>query len=141
MKKILPSKASRDSSWTNELVNDHFQLSRSAIYLLVLISGAMLQISFLWSRVTRILILRRYLEAMIFFKPGLSPNTVYRVTVKAKNIRSPHFNLDETTPQYAEKYCTHVEFRTLPKGGRRFSSNPVCVVECFASVSVFFKLK
>ena len=28
----------------------------------------MLQISFLWSRVTRILILRRYLEAMIFFK-------------------------------------------------------------------------
>ena len=47
---------------------------------------------------------------------GLSPNTVYRVTVKAKNIRSPHFNLDENTPKYAEKYCTHVEFRTLPKG-------------------------
>ncbi|KAI9559005.1 hypothetical protein GHT06_015794 [Daphnia sinensis] len=48
---------------------------------------------------------------------GLSPNTIYRVTVKAKNIRSPHFNtMDETTAKYAEKYCTHVEFRTLPKG-------------------------
>ena len=47
---------------------------------------------------------------------GLSPNTIYRVTVKAKNIRSPHFNLDETTTKYTEKYCTHVEFRTLPKG-------------------------
>ena len=24
--------------------------------------------------------------------------------------------MDETTAKYAEKYCTHVEFRTLPKG-------------------------
>ena len=48
---------------------------------------------------------------------GLSPNTIYRVTIKAKNIRSPHFNtMDETTAKYAEKYCTHVQFRTLPKG-------------------------
>lgn len=93
---------------------------------------------------------------------GLSPNTVYRVTVKAKNIRSPHFQppmapqmppaatplnqvrlliplllhfifslflfsfscnntflagqVDETTRGYVEKFCTHVEFRTLPKG-------------------------
>lgn len=49
---------------------------------------------------------------------GLSPNTIYRVTVKAKNIRSPHFNSapDETSAKHAEKYCTHVEFRTLPKG-------------------------
>ena len=53
---------------------------------------------------------------IFFFFSGLSPNTIYRVTVKAKNIRSPHFNLDETTQKYAEKYCTHVEFRTLPKG-------------------------
>ena len=24
--------------------------------------------------------------------------------------------MDETTAKYAEKYCTHVQFRTLPKG-------------------------
>ncbi len=32
---------------------------------------------------------------------GLSPNTVYRVTVKAKNIRSPHFQPQAQLPPVA----------------------------------------
>ncbi|XP_049794503.1 RIMS-binding protein 2-like [Schistocerca nitens] len=45
---------------------------------------------------------------------GLAPNTVYRVTVRAKNIRAPHF--DEKNTQQMERLSTHIDFRTLPKG-------------------------
>ncbi|XP_054290498.1 peripheral-type benzodiazepine receptor-associated protein 1-like isoform X8 [Macrosteles quadrilineatus] len=45
---------------------------------------------------------------------GLAPNTVYRVTVRAKNIRAPHF--DEKTNISIERYSCHIDFRTLPKG-------------------------
>jgi hypothetical protein len=44
----------------------------------------------------------------------LAPNTVYRVTVRAKNIRAPHF--DEKTNIPMERYSCHIDFRTLPKG-------------------------
>jgi hypothetical protein len=45
---------------------------------------------------------------------GLAPNTVYRVTVRAKNIRAPNF--DENSSQQMERFSCHVDFRTLPKG-------------------------
>ncbi|XP_066905379.1 RIMS-binding protein 2 [Halyomorpha halys] len=45
---------------------------------------------------------------------GLAPNTVYRVTVRAKNIRAPHF--DEKSNIAMERYSCHIDFRTLPKG-------------------------
>ncbi|XP_049839037.1 RIMS-binding protein 2-like isoform X9 [Schistocerca gregaria] len=45
---------------------------------------------------------------------GLAPNTVYRVTVRAKNIRAPHF--DEKNTQQMERLSAHIDFRTLPKG-------------------------
>ncbi|RZF46120.1 hypothetical protein LSTR_LSTR012980, partial [Laodelphax striatellus] len=45
---------------------------------------------------------------------GLAPNTVYRVTVRAKNIRAPNFNEKTTIP--VERYSCHIDFRTLPKG-------------------------
>ncbi|XP_024084394.1 peripheral-type benzodiazepine receptor-associated protein 1 isoform X4 [Cimex lectularius] len=45
---------------------------------------------------------------------GLAPNTVYRVTVRAKNIRAPHFDEKANIP--IERYACHIDFRTLPKG-------------------------
>ncbi|XP_075220462.1 RIMS binding protein [Lycorma delicatula] len=45
---------------------------------------------------------------------GLAPNTVYRVTVRAKNIRAPHFDEKSSIP--VERYSCHIDFRTLPKG-------------------------
>jgi len=45
---------------------------------------------------------------------GLAPNTVYRVTVRAKNIRAPNF--DEKASQQMERFSCHIDFRTLPKG-------------------------
>ncbi|XP_073998892.1 RIMS-binding protein 2-like isoform X2 [Rhodnius prolixus] len=45
---------------------------------------------------------------------GLAPNTVYRVTVRAKNIRAPHFDEKSNIP--VERYSCHIDFRTLPKG-------------------------
>jgi hypothetical protein len=45
---------------------------------------------------------------------GLAPNTVYRVTVRAKNIRAPNF--DEKASQQMERLSCHIDFRTLPKG-------------------------
>ncbi|XP_069684047.1 RIMS-binding protein 2 isoform X8 [Periplaneta americana] len=45
---------------------------------------------------------------------GLAPNTVYRVTVRAKNIRAPTF--DEKASQQMERFSCHIDFRTLPKG-------------------------
>ncbi|CAG7722268.1 unnamed protein product [Allacma fusca] len=45
---------------------------------------------------------------------GLTPNTTYRVTVRSKNIKAPHF--DEKNCKQMEKLSSHTEFRTLPKG-------------------------
>ncbi|XP_037076766.1 LOW QUALITY PROTEIN: RIMS-binding protein 2-like [Pollicipes pollicipes] len=45
---------------------------------------------------------------------GISPNTVYRVSVKVKNITAPQFNNRNGTSR--ERQATHIEFRTLPKG-------------------------
>ncbi|XP_017879224.1 uncharacterized protein LOC108624439 isoform X3 [Ceratina calcarata] len=45
---------------------------------------------------------------------GLAPSTIYRVTVKAKNLRATHFE-DQNT-QAANNLACHVHFKTLPKG-------------------------
>ncbi|EEB13454.1 hypothetical protein Phum_PHUM240780 [Pediculus humanus corporis] len=45
---------------------------------------------------------------------GLAPNTIYRVTVRAKNIRAPHF--DEKSQKQLERFSCHMDFRTLSKG-------------------------
>jgi hypothetical protein len=55
---------------------------------------------------------------------GLAPNTVYRVTVRAKNIRAPNF--DEKASQQMERFSCHVDFRTLPKGGTGI--NPIMLL-------------
>lgn len=47
-------------------------------------------------------------------KIGLTPNTTYRVTVRSKNIKAPHF--DEKSSKQMEKLSSHTEFKTLPKG-------------------------
>uniref|UniRef100_A0A8D8M6V8 RIMS-binding protein 2 n=1 Tax=Cacopsylla melanoneura TaxID=428564 RepID=A0A8D8M6V8_9HEMI len=45
---------------------------------------------------------------------GLAPNTEYRVTVRAKNIRAPNYDDKAIVP--IERFSAHVDFRTLPKG-------------------------
>lgn len=45
---------------------------------------------------------------------GLAPSTIYRVTVKAKNLRATHF--DDQNAQAANNLACHVHFKTLPKG-------------------------
>jgi len=52
--------------------------------------------------------------ASTFDSPGLTPNTTYRVTVRSKNIKAPHF--DEKSSKQMEKLSSHTEFKTLPKG-------------------------
>lgn len=51
---------------------------------------------------------------IFLYSIGLAPNTVYRVTVRAKNIRAPHFDEKSSIP--VERYSCHIDFRTLPKG-------------------------
>ncbi|XP_076237563.1 RIMS binding protein isoform X7 [Calliopsis andreniformis] len=45
---------------------------------------------------------------------GLAPSTIYRVTVKAKNLRATHF--EDQNAQAANSLACHVHFKTLPKG-------------------------
>ncbi|XP_042864732.1 uncharacterized protein LOC122248652 isoform X5 [Penaeus japonicus] len=56
---------------------------------------------------------------------GLSPNTTYRATVRAKNLRAPQF--DEKATRNQERLSTTIEFRTLPKGWRGLPDPPVDV--------------
>ncbi|KAB7495452.1 RIMS-binding protein 2, partial [Armadillidium nasatum] len=44
---------------------------------------------------------------------GLSPNTIYRVSIRAKNLRAPQF--DEKSSLFQERLSAGIEFRTLPK--------------------------
>lgn len=57
---------------------------------------------------------------------GLAPNTVYRVTVRAKNIRAPNF--DEKASQQMERFSCHIDFRTLPKGEAAFIYSNIFVL-------------
>ncbi|XP_011863351.1 PREDICTED: peripheral-type benzodiazepine receptor-associated protein 1-like isoform X2 [Vollenhovia emeryi] len=45
---------------------------------------------------------------------GLAPSTIYRVTVKAKNLRATHF--EDQNAQAANNQACHVHFKTLNKG-------------------------
>ncbi len=51
---------------------------------------------------------------LVCHSSGLTPNTTYRVTVRSKNIKAPHF--DEKGSKQMEKLSAHTEFKTLPKG-------------------------
>jgi RIMS-binding protein 2 len=46
---------------------------------------------------------------------GLTPNTVYRVTVRAKNIKASPFVDEKSLVRLLEKLSAHTEFRTLNK--------------------------
>ena len=50
--------------------------------------------------------------------PGLTPNTTYRVSVCAKNIRAPQFIDQKAAAHTIDKLSASIEFRTLPKGMR-----------------------
>ncbi|XP_047472285.1 RIMS-binding protein 2-like isoform X4 [Penaeus chinensis] len=56
---------------------------------------------------------------------GLSPNTTYRVTIRAKNLRAPQF--DEKATRNQERLSTTIEFRTLPKDPKGLPDPPVDV--------------
>ena len=49
---------------------------------------------------------------------GLTPNTVYKVTVRAKNIKASPFVDEKSLVRLLEKLSAHTEFRTLNKGTR-----------------------
>lgn len=50
---------------------------------------------------------------------GLVPNTLYRVSVSAKTLRAPTFDQKRTSSSL-EKFSTHINFKTLPKGKHIF---------------------
>ena len=47
---------------------------------------------------------------------GLTPNTTYKVTVRAKNIKASPFVDEKSLARLLEKLSAHTEFRTLNKG-------------------------
>lgn len=55
---------------------------------------------------------------LLALSAGLAPDTVYRVTVRAKNIRAPHFDEKHNLP--LDRYSSHIDFVTLPKGASQW---------------------
>ena len=55
------------------------------------------------------------------FCPGLTPNTTYRVSIRAKNIKASPYVDEKSLIRLLEKLSAHTEFRTLTKGEKRFS--------------------
>ena len=47
---------------------------------------------------------------------GLTPNTYYKVTVRAKNIKASPYVDEKSLKKLLEKLSAHTEFRTLNKG-------------------------
>ena len=47
---------------------------------------------------------------------GLTPNTIYKVTVRAKNIKAAPYTSDRNVTKQLETLSSHVEIRTLPQG-------------------------
>lgn len=47
---------------------------------------------------------------------GLTPNTVYKVTVRAKNIKAAPYTVDRNVSKQIETLSSHIEIRTLPQG-------------------------
>ena len=48
--------------------------------------------------------------------PGLTPNTFYKVTIRAKNIKASPFVDEKSLRRHLDKLSAHTEFRTLDKG-------------------------
>ena len=53
---------------------------------------------------------------------GLTPNTTYKVTVRAKNIKASPFVDEKSLSRLLEKLSAHTEFKTLNKGNKFFFS-------------------
>ena len=47
---------------------------------------------------------------------GLAPNTVYKVTVRAKNIKAAPYVMDRNLSKQIDTLSSHLEIRTLPQG-------------------------
>ena len=47
---------------------------------------------------------------------GLAPNTVYKVTVRAKNIKAAPYVMDRNLSKQIDSLSSHLEIRTLPQG-------------------------
>eukprot|EP00090_Calanus_glacialis_P024942 TRINITY_DN3873_c0_g1_i1.p1 TRINITY_DN3873_c0_g1~~TRINITY_DN3873_c0_g1_i1.p1 ORF type:complete len:1331 (+),score=212.74 TRINITY_DN3873_c0_g1_i1:800-4792(+) len=47
---------------------------------------------------------------------GLTPNTLYKVTVRAKNIKAAPYILDRNVSKQIDTLSSHIEIRTLPQG-------------------------
>ena len=47
---------------------------------------------------------------------GLTPNTTYRVSIRAKNIKASPYVDEKSLIRLLEKLSAHTEFRTLKKG-------------------------
>ena len=59
---------------------------------------------------------------MSFFTSGLTPNTFYKVTIRAKNIKASPFVDEKSLRRHLDKLSAHTEFRTLDKGIDFFGS-------------------
>ena len=51
-----------------------------------------------------------------YFSPGLTTNTTYRVSIRAKNIKASPYVDEKSLIRLLEKLSAHTEFRTLKKG-------------------------
>ena len=47
---------------------------------------------------------------------GLTPNTIYKVTVRAKNIKAAPYVMDRNLSKQIDTLSSHLELRTLPQG-------------------------
>ena len=47
---------------------------------------------------------------------GLTPNTIYKVTVRAKNIKAAPYVMDRNLSKQIDTLSSHLEIRTLPQG-------------------------
>jgi RIMS-binding protein 2 len=47
---------------------------------------------------------------------GLAPNTIYKVTVRAKNIKAAPYVMDRNLSKQIDTLSSHLELRTLPQG-------------------------
>lgn len=60
--------------------------------------------------------LNRPTKELLTFFLGLSPNTIYKVTIRAKNIKASPYVDEKSLSKLLEKLSAHTDFRTLNKG-------------------------
>ena len=66
--------------------------------------------------VSRCLLLLLLLTDVVPHVAGLTPNTTYRVSIRAKNIKASPYVDEKSLIRLLEKLSAHTEFRTLKKG-------------------------